>query len=409
MADETFNFGSRIQGESTQPTGIQRAQLQYPLDAQSIQAIKRALEETSTFKTIQLEPREDIQRTMNKLSDEGGGIIQLAAGTYTLNNRLQMRSGIRIVGDHKSTTILDFNNTAANIVATGTNVYTTGTITSITGGVTVTGSGTLWLANATADQQFFIAHRWYEILSVNSDTSITLDEGYAGGATFPGASYRIATVVRNIEFDEITLKNSTGTALDLDDCRSIFIDDCTVIDNNKGIVADNCSEISSSKNIVTSQTSNGVELNTCGLTNIKETSTPANGGHGLVMNDVRLITYWASASSSNTIDGVNITTADEVTIQVDASSNTGQGVEVVSGATNLYFHECNFSSNTSDGLKFTATTDECKIIGCQFDDGSAYGLNIAAATCDNNIVSGCFFDNNTSGAINDAGTGTVIE
>ena len=90
----SFDFGENIEGISTQPTVIQRSQLAYPLDQQSIQTIKRVLEETSTFKTIQLEPGQDIQGTIDKLSEEGGGRVLLAGGTYVMTNSLTLRNGV---------------------------------------------------------------------------------------------------------------------------------------------------------------------------------------------------------------------------------------------------------------------------------------------------------------------------
>ena len=42
------------------------------------------------------------------------------------------------------------------------------------------------------------------------------------------------------------------------------------------------------------------------------------------------------------------------------------------------------------------------------DDNGGYGVNIAASTCDNNDIVGNEFNNNTSGAISDNGTATII-
>ena len=72
-----------------------------------------------------------------------------------------------------------------------TSAYSTGTVSVTNGSVTVTGSGTAWLTTAKAGQTFHIAAgRYYHILSINSDTSITLVEAYAG-TTASGAAYTI--------------------------------------------------------------------------------------------------------------------------------------------------------------------------------------------------------------------------
>lgn len=91
--------------------------------------------------------------------------------------------------------------------------YSTGTVT-VSASVTVTGSGTAWTTNAKAGWTFHVSGgEYYHILSVNSDTSITLTKAYAGtpGA---GVSYNItggsttnATIVDNLNSAQWELVN----------------------------------------------------------------------------------------------------------------------------------------------------------------------------------------------------------
>lgn len=69
--------------------------------------------------------------------------------------------------------------------------YSTGTVTLTQGSTAVTGSGTSWLANVTAGDYIKLSSSgtFYEVLTVNSDTSITLTTSYAE-TTASGASYR---------------------------------------------------------------------------------------------------------------------------------------------------------------------------------------------------------------------------
>ena len=157
-----------------------------------------------------------------------------------------------------------------------------------------------------------------------------------------------------------------------------------------------------------SATDNGVEFNNVSLVNINGLSIPASGGHGYVINGARLISIFASSSSGNTKDGMNITDADNVNIQANLSANGESGAELVSGNRHVNFNNCAFNGNTGDGLKLTATSDECKLSNSDIDDNGALGVNIANSNCDNNQISDNFFDNNTSGDITDLGTGTLI-
>lgn len=62
--------------------------------------------------------------------------------------------------------------------------YTTGTATISNGGVTLTGTGTSWTQAAHGNMSFQVTDgsdgNWYEIISVNSTTSITLKTPYVG-------------------------------------------------------------------------------------------------------------------------------------------------------------------------------------------------------------------------------------
>ena len=356
---------------------------------------------------ITLAPGDSLQAAIDDLSLGDGGHIFLQSGTYTISSTVSLKSSVQIIGENTSTTIIDFNNTAGKISAAGTSAYTTGTIVNIANSVVLTGSGTAWQANLTTNHQIFLGNKWYKISAITSDTQIILAEGYTGGATLP-STYRAVIPVKDIEIKDLTFKNSTGTALDFDDVRNVFLEDLEIVDNNKGFTMDNVSEIAIDNVIVPSNTSNGCEFNNCGFGDMEGLATPANGGHGVVINNVRLMPFDHCASNSNTGDGYNITTGDSVQLIVEASGNGGQGIEFVSANVGCFVHNSIIETNTSDGIKLTATTDDTIISQCQINDNGGYGVNVAASTDDNTIITTNKFADNTSGAVNNSGTGTVI-
>ena len=354
-------------------------------------------------------PGDDIQQAINEIIKEGGGTLLFKAGTHTVKKTLIGGSSIKFVGAKEDTTILSFEG-LSNLSFTGTNVYTAGTVTSIASGVIVTGSGTLWLANVSTNHQFFIGNRWYKISAVGSDTSITLSEAYAGGATFPGASYRATRIIKDIDFEELSFKNSTGTALAITDARNVNQKNCTYEDNNKGFVYTNVSEFTLNNMLSVSNDSNGYELNNCGFADIEAMVAIINSGHGTVLNNIRAMSIQSSASNGNTLDGFNITDASVSSLLVvEVSSNGGQGIELVSGNESINFDNCLVNANTSDGIKFTGTSGTCKVYASTIKENGGYGINVAASTCDNNFLFKCHFNNNTSGPVNDSGTNTVYE
>ena len=68
--------------------------------------------------------------------------------------------------------------------------YRTGTATVTNGSATVTGSGTLWLANVSANDLFVVSGVSYFVSGVSTNTSLTLTAPYAG-TTGGGKSYVI--------------------------------------------------------------------------------------------------------------------------------------------------------------------------------------------------------------------------
>lgn len=85
--------------------------------------------------------------------------------------------------------------------------YTTGTVTITNGSVTLTGSGTAWTQAAHGNMQFQVTDgsdgNWYEILAVNSTTSITLKTPYVGPSV-SGTTYRLGQMfIFPGEYDDV--------------------------------------------------------------------------------------------------------------------------------------------------------------------------------------------------------------
>lgn len=358
---------------------------------------------------ITISPTQGIQFGLDELDSSVGGILQLKAGTYT-PVQLNGFSNLTVIGAGQGNTLIDFATLNNNWLFQGSNVYTTGTITSITGGVSVTGSGTSWLTNASAGQYMFLGTRWYLIAAVTSNTTLVLAEAFSDTSiTFPGAAYRIATIIENVTFENLTVKNSGITGLEFMDARNISFRNVTLLTNDVGASFTNVSLILTQALIVPANTNAGVEFTNVGLCNIQALNTVGNGTNGVTMNNCRTVAMFFSASTGNTGDGYNLTDCDNNLLQVDASGNGSNGIEFVSGCDFNFINNGFASGNGSDGIKLTATDDNNTIGTAQVCAGNGgYGINIAAATCDTNNIVVVTYQGNTSGTINDAGTGTNI-
>lgn len=348
----------------------------------------------------------DIATQVAAISAAGGGVLHLKAGTYTVNVAVNIPSSVRIIGQSFSTTIIDFNNTAANFTLTGGNVYTTGTISSISGGVNVVGSGTTWTV-AMIGRQIFINNRWYVIAAFTDTTHITLASGYADGATYSG-TYRISSVVTDVSIEQLTFKRSTGTAIVCNDARQFNFAFLQFLNNNKGFTFTNCMETIVNATIVASSTSDGYAITNGSFHNFQQVASVSNGGNGATFTGFKSSGFLFCACDSNTADGFSITSCNNLDITVEASANGSQGFELVSGNDSILIHNGFYQNNTSDGIKLTASSSNCVIDDSNITGNGGYGINLAASTDNDNRIVNCHFATNTTANSNDSGTRTLF-
>lgn len=379
----------------TRPQGIGGGQINAPLNVIPVGAT-----------VIVLSSEGNIQAALDALATNGG-LLHLIAGTYQVTSALIVPALVTIEGDTAATTIINFNSTAANFQLTGTNVYTTGTIASISGGVNVVGSGTTWTV-AMVGRQIFINNRWYVIAAFTDTTHITIATGYADGATFSG-NYRISSVIREVEFKQLTIKSSTGTAIVGTDVRDLLIRECTILSNNKGFTFTNFMNVDVELTTIASSTSDGYGLTNGSFFDAAQFASVSNGGHGGNLNTIKSSEISFSACDSNTLDGLHLRTVTNSLFKMELSGNGDQGVELVSACDSVFINDSLINNNTSDGVKLTASATNC-IIGaaCNISGNGGYGVNIVDSTSTNTRIGLTYFASNTSGAVNDTGVGTVI-
>lgn len=349
----------------------------------------------------------DIQLSIDSLI-KTGGTVTLTGETFTLASDIILRSGVRLQGQKESKTILDFNSTAHSIKFEDSTVYSTGTITSISMGVVVTGSGTSWSTNVTAGQHLFLQNRHYKIASVDSDTQLTLSEGYINNASLPGASYRISTILVDVELSELTVINSTDDGLKINGGRRILIDNCTFQANNVGVDFDYVTEVKGEVMTVVANASDGVQFTNCGYFYMNSAPSAGNGGHGYILNNCETLPLTFTGADANAGDGINATDCTKCLFNVEASGNGGYGIQFVSGCTLNYIERSLLIGNTSDGVKLTETSDNNIIVNNIFNANGAYGINIADSTDDSNLLANNQYLNSITGDYSDSGTDTII-
>lgn len=356
---------------------------------------------------ITVRPEDDIQAALDKLNVVGGGRVQLKNGTYTVASNLTLYSNITIEGSNVGSSIIDFNNNSAGLVVKGSDAYNTGTVTISNNGTTVTGSGTSWSSNVSAGQHILLGAIWYPITAVVSDTELTIGLPYAG-FDLSGDTYVVATKIKNVRILQLTVKNSASIAIDAQYTDEFYMDDIAIETSAKGLKVQDSSNHTFFNTNVTACNS-GMDYDNVHLFEVNAIGVVGSlVGDGADFNGCTNGAVTTSFFLNNAGDGLRFTDCESLQIAVAAHENAGQGIELVSGNSNISFMPGTIKSNGSDGIKLTATSDECVFQGLFIKNNGGYGWNVAASTCDDNILHGCILSGNTTAETNDSGTGTLI-
>jgi len=350
---------------------------------------------------------DDIQKAIDKLHILGGGRVLLLNGTHIVDYDIVLYSSITLEGENSETAIIDFNSSSKQIKAVGTSAYTTGTVSVSNNSTTVTGSGTSWATNAVAGQSILLGGVWYPIAVVTDNTHITIGVPFADVA-LSGETYTIATVVNDTKLVNFVVKNSAISGVKLQYANEFVLDNLNVQTCLVGVDLDTCSQVVLSNIDCTANYSNYSFVNTHFLTMFGSSSVDALTGNGITLNKFTNSAIGTMFVLNSAGDGVNITSSSNFRIDGVYVENGGQGIEFVSGNSNVVVTDLRIESNASDGIKLTASSDNIFINNGFLKNNGGYGVNIADSSSDNAVIVGNNFSGNSSGALNDSGTSTLI-
>ncbi len=358
-------------------------------------------------------PGESIQDAIDTLNAGTGGTVFLQNGTHTVTSNITLYSNIYIQGQNFSSAIVDFTNWTRGFKATGTNAYTTGTISIDNNSTTVTGVGTTF-ASGMVGRSIYLAGGWYPITVFTDTTHITIGIAYAS-EDLSGVNYAIAIPVEDVRVAGITIKNADA-GVKLQYTNQVY---CEFVEIQTSVIGYDYDYAANFRidNGIGIGDENHITLDSCGLGVINgfgglHTTNAFGGGEysGVKLTSCHSLMFTGNYILNSVTDGIRITNCKDMSFFATVcTENAGQGIELVSGNTNILFVSCGGRSNGSDGIKLTATSDNCVIGSCAFNDNGGYGINIAAATCDNNVIRNNVYDGNSSGTYNDSGTNTSTD
>jgi len=354
--------------------------------------------------TITIDNTQDIQTNLNLISTSGGGTLFLQPGTYTLTADVSIPTGVHLEGVSRDSVIIDCN-TSYKVNIIGSGAYTGGSVAINDGDTTVVGTGTTFTSTMVG-QYILLSGIWYEITVFTDTTHITISPTYAG-ANLTGYGTVIATVNFASSIAKLTITNATGVGLKCQYAQEYWINDVIIYTCGTGIDVDD----SVFPRFLMSAVECGVnmDMNNCWGWKIDFSEfSDSTTGAGVVMSNSGVATFFDSLMKGNTGNGVSLTSCRDIAfVSVGADDNGGKGFELISGNSDIQFVGLVNDGNASDGIKFTATTDRCTVVAVSVTNNGGYGINIAAATCDDNIINAPAYSGNSSGTLNDSGTGTI--
>lgn len=384
--------------------------------------------ETRTVKAIVAPPGlaglgdfTDIQTAINFVNADGGGTVFLQNGVYTLNESISLPNGVNLIGQSQGNGInitearslvgVVLNLNLYQIVVQGAEPYITGTISNTFGSSIVTGSGTSF-TQSMVGQSILINGYWRVIVQVNSATELLAPSSYIS-KTVSGVDCIIASPAINT-ISNLTLRrcSETGTGaisylytdkivlnsviffepdltFTIKDSSLPLFRDISVINADAGIIINNVGGLVADNLYINSLTSSS-STGGISITNMVHSS----------MSDFSIEGMFGT--------GITITSSSDFFLDNGfINSNAGYGIRV-SSSTDGSITNMIINNNSSDGIELTGTADRFIISGCHITSNGLYGVDLTAATDDNNLIIGNIFTTNTSGAVNNTGTGTLI-
>lgn len=271
--------------------------------------------------------------------------------------------------------------------------------------VSNTGGGTLYLKGGT-----------YNLSSNISIPSNVIMQGVGSGGTildFGGAAYQVRVVgssgahIQSPAIKGITVQNSSIEGIRIDYVDNFLGNDIECNDCSKGIYATNVSIFNI--NIYSSDScGTGIEIDTCSVMTLNNQSVSVStSAGGFIFTNVDNATFINSSTESGTGVGILLDTCSDFTL--DSFSVTGMsGIGIsLNGTSIMSASSGTITNNGSDGIKLVNTLN-CQFVTSNINTNGGYGVNITSAGSQKNLFAINDFSSNSSGAMNNSGTSTLI-
>jgi hypothetical protein len=348
----------------------------------------------------------DLSAMISPNSISGGGTITLQQETYSPTGSLSLQSNVILQGQSRDGSIIDFGSNAYSLKLYGSNIYNTGTVSVTNGTTTVTGSGTAWNSSMVG-KKIFLNDTYYTVASVSSLTSLDTDSDYSG-ANLSGAVYSIADVIENFRIQNITVQNSSGVGIDISNALQFFVEDCNVYSCGTGIKTVNVNNCLINDGNLDSNTVN-ISMTDSYAWTFQDTGLSNSTGDSMTLLRCGNSVYIDNGTNNCGGNGVTLTSCKDISFALSTFSfNGGDGLEFISGNSDIQISSNSIYSNQSDGITLAASTLRTIINNNTIRGNTSYGITVADATMVDTLIVGNIFSSNGTSAVTDSGTTTKI-
>ena len=327
--------------------------------------------------------------TLSAAVSAGEITIFLKEGTISETTSIVLPDNVVIIGENKSTSIVDFGGNAVGLeLDNGSTPYITGTISVTNGSAVVTGSGTLWLANISPNDYIRIRDTFFQVSSVDSNTQVTIISVYEG-QTGTGLDYT-AVPMRTGTFRNFTVQNNTTVSL-------------LTLNNTIGVTVDNMNFISGGLDGLIFRSSTEGIVTSC--------FTERNGDDGMMCEDSFRMVITNCVAKNNGDEGFHIDSVNNLGSRniiynsCQSTSNLGNGIACTgTGSDDIVITDCISNSNDKNGVNVTTAPTKVIIQDCMCVSNVQEGIDLDSML---GIISGCIISNNGNEGI-DPGDETAI-
>jgi hypothetical protein len=247
-----------------------------------------------------------------------------------------------------------------------------GTVSILNNSTSLKGTGTTF-TNLVHGNFILLGTNYYKILSIESDTQITLDKIYKG-VDIVDKFYIAQAMYTGCVVSDLTIKSPLGQGLYVRGLRhggmkSIALNDCkpcfTIVDS---------SDISLFQVICCFSTGIGFCIKNSWSISLHTVSVFNSSSHGFKF------------------DGVNI-----ICESCSTENNSGDGIYIDGSCSDFLFDNSTCKNNNGNGIVALNTTDSTNISNCDISNNGIDGINMLNSK--NNIVSTSFICNNKGNGI----------